>query len=97
MKLYSVGARLVVLLLIVATDCLAARSDYSAEYLSLGEDRIYYEVSGQGFPLVLVSGGSGMDLRQWDRITPTSSESYRVIRYDPRGIELDHPEVFRQN
>ena len=65
-----------------------------AEYLALGADRLYYEVSGQGFPLVLVSGGSGMDLRQWDLITPALTQSYRVIRYDPRGIgKSDNPTV----
>jgi len=65
-----------------------------AEIIMLGEDRLNYEVSGQGFPLVLVSGGSGMDLRQWDLITPALSRSYRVIRYDPRGIgRSDSPTV----
>jgi pimeloyl-ACP methyl ester carboxylesterase len=68
----------------------APRSDY----LVLGDDRLYYEMSGQGFPLILVSGGSGMDLRQWDLITPALTQSYRVIRYDPRGVgKSDSPSV----
>jgi pimeloyl-ACP methyl ester carboxylesterase len=33
-----------------------------------------------------------MDLQQWDRITPALAKSYRVIRYDPRGIgKSDNP------
>lgn len=68
--------------------------DSPAKFIASGNDNIYYEISGQGFPLVLVSGGSGMDLRQWDLIEPALAESYRVIRYDPRGIgKSDNPSV----
>jgi pimeloyl-ACP methyl ester carboxylesterase len=61
-------------------------------YLTLGDDKIYYDVAGGGFPLILVSGGSGMDLRQWDRISPSLAKTYQVIRYDPRGVGMsDNP------
>jgi pimeloyl-ACP methyl ester carboxylesterase len=61
-------------------------------YLTLGDDKIYYDVAGSGFPLILVSGGSGMDLRQWDRISPSLAKTYQVIRYDPRGVGMsDNP------
>lgn len=43
--------------------------------------RIYFEVDGQGEPLLLIHGGLG-SLRLWDRQVPASSERYRVIRYD---------------
>ena len=62
--------------------------------LDLGEDHLYYEVSGDGFPMVLVSGGSGMDLRQWERIVPVLAQNYQVISYDPRGLgRSDNPSV----
>ncbi len=81
-------------LLLVATVYVTNSSASTSDYLALGNDRIYYEDVGQGFPLVLVSGGSGMDLRQWDRVTPDLSESFRVIRIDPRGIgKSDNPTV----
>jgi len=81
-----------ILSLIAVAACSTLGESAHADYLALGGDRIYYEVSGQGFPLVLVSGGSGMDLRQWDRITPTLTTSYQVIRYDPRGVgRSDNP------
>ena len=69
---------------------------FSAEpqtgFFAAGKDQIRYEIAGSGFPLVLVSGGSGMDLRQWDLIAPILAKSYRVIRYDPRGIgQSDNP------
>lgn len=87
---------LLLLLVIVSTaiGCSTSGSASKSEYLDLGNDRVYYEEFGQGFPLVLVSGGSGMDVRQWDRITPALAELFRVIRYDPRGIgKSDNPTV----
>jgi pimeloyl-ACP methyl ester carboxylesterase len=66
----------------------------SADYLELGDDRLYFEMSGDGMPLVLVSGGSGMDLKQWQRVAPALADDYLVISYDPRGVgKSDMPSV----
>jgi pimeloyl-ACP methyl ester carboxylesterase len=75
------------------TICYGLPNDESGSgYFELGNDKLYYHVTGNGFPLVLVSGGSGMDSRQWDLIAPELVKSYRVIRYDPRGIgKSDNP------
>lgn len=74
--------------------CATSPKAVVSDFLSVGGDKLYYEVSGAGYPLVLVSGGSGMDLRQWDLIAPALAENYRVIRYDPRGIgRSDNPSV----
>ena len=76
------------------TGCSATGDGRDGAFLALDGDQLYYDVSGHGFPLVLVSGGSGMDVRQWDLVTPALSRSNRVIRYDPRGIgKLDNPSV----
>ena len=45
-----------------------------------------YEAVGEGFPLVLISGGGTLDKRGWDGQLRTFAKSYRVIRYDTRGI-----------
>jgi len=47
---------------------------------------LYYEVAGRGFPLVLISGGGTLDRRAWDEQFDAFAKSYRVIRYDIRGI-----------
>ena len=74
--------------------CSVSHSNASSGLLDLGEDQLYYEVSGEGFPMVLVSGGSGMDMRQWERIVPVLAQNYQVISYDPRGIgRSDNPSV----
>jgi 3-oxoadipate enol-lactonase len=47
--------------------------------------RIYFEVEGEGHPLLLIHGGLG-SLRMWDDQVPAFAEHYRVIRYDTRGF-----------
>ena len=44
----------------------------------------YYEVSGQGEPLVFVCGLSA-DLQVWRFQTAAFSQRYRIICYDHRG------------
>lgn len=47
---------------------------------------LYYEVKGQGFPVVLLSGGGTLDSKAWDNQFETFAKHYQVIRYDIRGI-----------
>ena len=47
---------------------------------------LYFEMKGQGFPLVLVSGGGILDRRGWDKEFEQLSRHYTTIRYDIRGI-----------
>ena len=54
-------------------------------FVDVDGGRIYYEVEGDGHPLLLIHGGLG-DLRMWDGQVPAFVERYRVIRYDTRGF-----------
>jgi 3-oxoadipate enol-lactonase len=47
--------------------------------------RIYFEVEGEGHPVLLIHGGLG-SLRMWDDQAAAFAEHYRVIRYDTRGF-----------
>jgi pimeloyl-ACP methyl ester carboxylesterase len=54
-------------------------------YLSLAGVDLYYEVAGQGTPVVLVHG-LALDTRMWDdQVEPVAREAM-VIRYDARGF-----------
>lgn len=44
----------------------------------------YYEISGQGMPLVFVHGGF-VDSRMWEPQVHVFSDRYQVLRYDLRG------------
>lgn len=47
--------------------------------------RLYYEIAGEGYPLVLMHGGI-MDSTMWDDQFEAFAQQYRVIRYDLRGF-----------
>jgi 3-oxoadipate enol-lactonase len=47
--------------------------------------RLYYEIAGEGYPLVLMHGGI-MDNTMWDDQFETFAQHYRVIRFDLRGF-----------
>jgi len=46
--------------------------------------QIYYEVHGQGEPLVLIMG-LGANANGWDMQTPTFSREFQVVAFDNRG------------
>jgi pimeloyl-ACP methyl ester carboxylesterase len=47
--------------------------------------KLYYEMMGEGHPLVLIHGGY-MDRRMWDDQFAVFAQRYRVILYDVRGF-----------
>jgi len=49
--------------------------------------RIWYDIVGNGEPLVLI-GGSSLVHRQWDFILPILQDHFKVILYDQRGAGL---------
>lgn len=53
--------------------------------LDLGDGALYYEVAGEGEPLVLAHAGF-VDSRMWDDQWDAFSQRYRTIRYDMRGF-----------
>ncbi len=55
------------------------------QFLEANGARLYYEVEGQGRPLVLIHGWS-LNLRMFDPQVPAFSREYRVIRMDRRGF-----------
>ena len=54
-------------------------------FVEVDGGRIYFEVEGDGQPLLLIHGGLG-SLRMWDGQIPAFAERYQVIRYDTRGF-----------
>lgn len=61
------------------------RMTYQSGFLETDGARIYYEVEGDGSPLLLIHGGLG-SLRMWDGVVPAFADRHRVIRYDTRGF-----------
>lgn len=69
-------------------------------YAEVDGGRIYYEVAGQGQPLVLAHAGF-LDSRMWDDQWEALAQHYRVIRFDLRGYgqsdSIDAPVAYRRD
>ncbi len=59
-------------------------SNGTAGFAPIHRGRLYYEMLGEGDPLVLIHAGIA-DLRMWDDQFPVFAEHFRTIRYDQRG------------
>jgi pimeloyl-ACP methyl ester carboxylesterase len=53
-------------------------------YATLGNLRLYYDITGSGPPLVLIAGWT-LNTHFWDALTPILARSHAVVAYDVRG------------
>lgn len=66
-------------------DALKNKKGNAMPKLACNEVEIYYEVEGQGPPLLMISGLTA-DLQFWDPIRPQLSEHYTLVLIDNRGV-----------
>lgn len=59
-------------------------------FVKIDKAQIYYEIAGQGTPLVMIHAGVA-DSRQWNNEFAFFSRSHRVMRYDMRGFGKSAP------
>ena len=57
----------------------------SSGYADVDGTRLYYELAGEGDPVVLIHGNFG-DRRHWDDQFSALAEGCTVLRYDCRGF-----------
>jgi pimeloyl-ACP methyl ester carboxylesterase len=65
-------------------------TDLTSGYVDLDDAKLYYEVAGDGEPLVLCHAGF-VDRRMWDDQWNDFTQRYRVIRFDMRGFGKSDP------
>ncbi len=56
----------------------------------LGDKRIWYEINGQGEPLVQLPGGA-LGLRNFSRVTPVLARHFQVVDFDVVGTGKSTP------
>lgn len=70
-------------------------------YAPIGELQLYYEVHGEGDPLVLVHGGGSTIESTWGRILPLLARRHRVIAVELQAhghtLDIDRPLSFEQD
>lgn len=57
----------------------------NGNFVTVPDGQLYYEVTGEGPPVVLLHGFS-LDTRMWDAQVQTLGQTHTVIRYDRRGF-----------
>jgi pimeloyl-ACP methyl ester carboxylesterase len=63
----------------------AQELEVESGFVQVDGGKLYYEIAGEGMPLVLIHGGA-MDRRMWDDQLADFAEYYRVVRFDVRGF-----------
>jgi len=53
--------------------------------------QVYYEAVGTGAPVVFLSGGNWMDMREWDVQFLPIADTFHAIRFDARGYGQSDP------
>jgi len=65
-------------------------ADVQSGFAPINGANLYYEVAGQGHPLLLLHAGVA-DSSMWDDQFGVFAEQYRTIRYDMRGYGKSEP------
>ena len=62
-------------------------------YVKVNDIQMYYEIHGDGEPLVLIVG-LGTDISEWDGIIRWLANKYKVLAFDNRGAgRTDKPDI----
>jgi len=62
-------------------------------YIKVNDIQMYYEIHGEGEPLVFILG-LGTDVSEWGGFIRWFAEKYRVLAFDNRGVgRTDKPDV----
>ena len=61
-------------------------------FVQVNDLKIYYEVHGSGYPLILIHGGTSTINLNWEKCFPFFSKKFQVIALDSRGHgKTDNP------
>ncbi len=75
---------LFLLLVFCNSSIVIAQTNSQTGIASVNGTELYYEISGDSHPLILIHGGA-VDSRAWDDQFAVFAQHYKVVRYDLRG------------
>jgi len=78
-----------------------SKSKFTSGFSNVNGLKMYYEIHGSGFPLVLIHGGGSTIQSTFGRILPLLSEDHKVIAVEMqahgRTADIDRPLSFTQD
>jgi pimeloyl-ACP methyl ester carboxylesterase len=88
------------ILLISLPGFMTAQSS-SGKYADINGLKMYYEIHGEGFPLVLIHGGGSTLETTFGRIIPSLAKTHKVIAVEMQAhghtVDIDRPLSFEQD
>jgi pimeloyl-ACP methyl ester carboxylesterase len=88
-----------ILILSIFTNTTMAQSN--GKYANINGLKLYYEVHGRGFPLVLIHGGGSTIETTFGRILPALAKTHQVIAVEMQAhghtLDIDRPLSFEQD
>jgi pimeloyl-ACP methyl ester carboxylesterase len=88
-----------ILILFVTNNTMMAQAN--GKYANVNGLKMYYEISGKGFPLVLIHGGGSTINTTFGRILPTLARTHQVIAVEMQAhghtADIDRPLSFEQD
>ena len=61
-----------------------------SDSIKLSNATLYYEIKGEGVPILLLSGGPGISSKQLESLRDSLSQKYKCILFDQRGTGQSH-------
>jgi proline iminopeptidase len=61
-----------------------------SDSIPLSNASLYYEIKGEGSPILLLSGGPGLSSKQLSTLRDSLSQNYKCILFDQRGTGQSH-------
>ncbi len=78
-----------------------AQSDSTSGYATIGQLKLYYEIHGKGFPLVLIHGGGSTIGTSFGHVLQTFAQHHQVIAVELQAHghtrDIDRPLTFDQD
>jgi pimeloyl-ACP methyl ester carboxylesterase len=89
----------IILVIFILSKNLMAQSN--GRYADVNGLKMYYEIHGSGFPLVLIHGGGSTIGTSFGRILPTLAKTHKVIAVEMQAhghtADIDRPLSFKQD
>jgi pimeloyl-ACP methyl ester carboxylesterase len=101
MKTYNNTNLLLSIVLLLIGANMAAAHDLKSGYAPVNGIKMYYEIHGEGFPLILIHGGGSSIQTTFGKVLPLLAENHKVIAVELQAHghtnDRDAPESFEQD
>jgi len=93
--------RIIFLIIISLTSTITSMAQSIGKYANVNGLKMYYEIHGKGFPLVLIHGGGSTIETTFGRVLPTLAKTHLVIAVELQAhghtADIDRPLSFEQD